>query len=550
MTEAARVTAEAVTFGQQLLKAIFPHEITQPRLLETHISWVILTGAWAYKVKKPVRFDFLDYSTPELRERFCLRELEINQAWAPQLYRDVVPIFAHGEGTEAAYRFGDCGESPGDGERLVDHAVRMVEFPQSALLSQRLTAGQVSPMQMQSLGRSLAELHQRLPEVPGHRDLVRQGVIGPAWDNLDYLRQHLAADDPDRARCEQIREWTGEELGRLEALLESRARSGRVRACHGDLHLDNLLLLDDRFVPFDGIEFNDSLRDIEGWNEIAFLAMELSEHGFAGHSRRLIDAYAEASDDYEGLKLLRFFLVYRAMVRAKVDLIRQEQLAIGLRDRAADGRGEDAASQGDPPSPREQQVAETAPQLSAGGKRYLDYALQVLRPGAPELWLTHGLSGSGKSTWSGKLVERRGYVRLRSDVQRKRLAGLDPWSPSDPADASWLYGRELTSRTYARLSELADEVLRAGRGVVIDAAFLTQAQRQPLLDLAAGADVPAGILVCTATDEELRRRLNGRRGDPSDATVEVLRGQRAQVEPPTADECDRIVSAETWEELR
>ncbi|TVP98572.1 MAG: hypothetical protein EA381_12100 [Planctomycetaceae bacterium] len=542
MTEAARVSAEAETFGRQLLKAVFPHETTRPRLLETHISWVILTGEWAYKVKKPVRFDFLDYSTPELREQFCLRELEINRAWAPQFYRDVVPIFACGEESEAAYRVGACGESPRDGECLVDHAVRMVEFPQSALLSQRLSSGQVSPVQMHSLGRSLAELHQRLPAVTADADLVRRGVIGPARDNLDYLRQHLAADDPDRGRCEQIGEWTREELGRLEGLLESRARSGRVRACHGDLHLDNLLLLDDQFVPFDGIEFNDSLRQIEGWNELAFLAMELSEHGFAGHARRLIDAYAEAADDYEGLMLLRFFLVYRAMVRAKVDLIRQEQ--------RSSARGEDAAIQGDPPSPRERQNAETAPKLSTDGRRYLDYAMQVLRPGVPELWLTHGLSGSGKSTWSGKLVERRGYIRLRSDVQRKRLAGLDPWSPSDPADASWLYGSEWTSRTYERLGELAAKVLRSGRGVVIDAAFLTRAQRQPLLDLAAHADVPAGILVCSASDEELRRRLDGRRGDPSDATVEVLRGQQTLVEPPTADECARIISAETWDELR
>lgn len=517
------------SLGQRLVAASFPHPVVESRLIETHISWVILTGAWAYKVKKPVRLEFLDYSTRELRERCCERELALNRQWAPQIYQDLVPIFqladrsdgaACAGGNDGGLRVGVAGEQAGAEERLVDHAVRMLEFPQAALLSERLAAGEISAEQTARLGADLAELHQRLPVVPYDPELVQRGSLRPALASLTYLLRDPSLGDEERDELEQVQAWLRDEIQRLAGLLESRAARGLVREYHGDLHLGNVLFWEGRFQLFDGIEFNDAFRQIDGWNEIAFLAMELSEHGFKPHSRRLIDAYAEASGDYEGLALLRFFLVHRAMVRAMVDRIRQQQMF------AESQRG----------------AAEQFPSdLSAVAKQYLRYALQVIRPLPPELWITYGLSGSGKSTQALRLVESRGYLRIRSDLQRKRLAGLKPLERGGAAVGGELYGPEMTARTYAHLRALAEQVLRAGWGVVLDATFLVRSQRLPFQSLAREVGVPARILLCHATTDELERRLLTRTGDPSDATPQVLRLQLSKVEPPDADEGFSIV---------
>lgn len=523
------VCGELQSLGQRLVAASFPHPVVESRLIETHISWVILTGPWAYKVKKPIRLEFLDYSTPDLREQCCERELELNRRWAPQIYQGLVPIFqlaarsdgtARSDGMEGGLRVGVAGEQAGAEERLVDHAVRMQQFPQAALLSERLAAGEISAEQTATLGAELAELHRRLPVVPYDSELVQRGSLQPALASLTYLLEDASLGDEDRNELERVQAWLRDEIRRLAGLLESRAARGLVREYHGDLHLGNVLFWEGRFQLFDGIEFNDAFRQIDGWNEIAFLAMELSEHGFKPHSRRLLDAYAEAAGDYEGLALLRFFLVHRAMVRAMVDRIRQRQTLV--------------AAQGDAPEQPMNNLSEVA-------KQYLRYAVQVIRPLPPELWITHGLSGSGKSTEALRLVESRGYLRIRSDVQRKRLAGLSPLERGRAADERELYSPEMTARTYSHLQALAEQVLRAGWGVVLDATFLVRAQRLPFRLLARELGIPACVLVCHAASEELERRLLTRTGDPSDATPAVLRLQLFNVEPPEPDEGFRIV---------
>jgi aminoglycoside phosphotransferase family enzyme/predicted kinase len=505
------------SLGHRMLSAEFPHSVDEIQLLETHISWVILTGPYAYKLKKPLRLDFLDYSTLQLRKKYCDRELQINKVWAESIYKDVVAVFDKA----GQLRVGTANDEIRDGETIVDYAVMMNQFPQSALLAEQLKTGAITPAVIEPLGEEIAHLHQRLDSIPYHDSLVRDGAIDPAIENFDYLLSQLSVEDPDHDRAAKLKLWTLDSIERLKPLMERRARKGSVIACHGDLHLGNILYLDGRFIPFDGVEFNDAFSQVEGLDEIAFLAMELSEHGYRSHARRLVNRYVETTGDYESLLLLRYFLVYRAMVRAKVDMIRQTQCF-----------GSESSGQ-----------ATGQPRLSAAGRQYLDYAESVLGKSAPELWITYGLSGSGKSTASNKVIESHGFFRVRSDVQRKLIACRDPYEKTAECDLPQLYSGEMTVLTYQRMLTIADQILRSGFGVIVDAAFLRHDLRRPFQGLACQYQIPYRILVCEAATEELKARLANRGSDPSDADESVLDAQIKIAEAPSGAENEFIVWA-------
>lgn len=501
------------SLGHRMLSADFPHSVDQIELLETHISWVILTGQYAYKLKKPLRLDFLDYSTLQLRRKYCDRELQINKVWAESIYKDVVAIFEQA----GKLRVGKANDELRDGETIVDYAVLMNQFPQSALLAEQLKTGAITPAVIEPLGEQIAHLHQQLDSIPYHDSLVRCGAIDPAIENCDYLLNQLSSDDSDHNRASKLKQWTLDSIDVLQPLMERRARKGSVIACHGDLHLGNILYLDGRFIPFDGVEFNDAFSQVEGLDEIAFLAMELSEHGYRSHSRRLLNRYVETIGDYESLLLLRYFLVYRAMVRAKVDMIRQTQRS-----------GSEASGQS---------------RLSSVGRQYLDYAQSVLGKPSPELWITYGLSGSGKSTASNEVIEAHGFFRVRSDVQRKLIACRDPYEKTAKCDLPQLYSGEMTSLTYQRMLTIADQILQSGFGVIVDAAFLRRDLRRPFQDLAGQHQIPFRIMVCEAATAELKARLANRGSDPSDADESVLDAQMKMAEPPSGEEVECCVSA-------
>jgi aminoglycoside phosphotransferase family enzyme/predicted kinase len=510
-------TTPQPTLGQRMLSAEFPHSVDQLELLETHISWVILTGPYAYKLKKPLRLDFLDYSTLQLRKKYCDHELQINKVWAESIYKDVVAIFEKA----GKLRVGTANEEIRDGETIIDYAVMMNQFPQSALLAEQLKTEAITPAVIEPLGDEIAHLHQRLESIPYRDSLVRGGAIDPAIENFDYLLSHLSVDDPDHDRATKLKQWTVDSIERLQPLMERRARKGSVIACHGDLHLGNILYLDGRFIPFDGVEFNDAFSQVEGLDEIAFLAMELSEHGYRSHARRLVNRYVETTGDYESLLLLRYFLVYRSMVRAKVDMIRQTQRFESEPSGQATGH----------------------PRLSAAGRQYLDYAESVLGKASPELWITYGLSGSGKSTASNKVIESHGFFRVRSDVQRKLIACRDPYERTAESDLPELYSGEMTALTYQRMLTIADQILQTGFGVIVDAAFLRHELRRPFQDLAGQHQIPYRILVCEAATDELKTRLANRGPDPSDADESVLDAQIKIAQPPSGEETEFIVSA-------
>jgi aminoglycoside phosphotransferase family enzyme/predicted kinase len=471
--------------------AAYDHDVAAVRVAETHISWVFLTGAYAYKVKKPVKFSFLDFSTLERRRRFCEEELRLNRRLAPQLYLGVVPI----GGDPKAPRVG--------AEPALEYAVKMREFPEDARLDRRLEAGALAAEPLRAFGMRLAAFHAAQPPLAPRA--AAASATAAARDNFTELAAHLRARE--LREFDALREWTDERAATSAPLFERRAALGRYRECHGDLHLENLLWLDGEVLAFDALEFNAELREIDVASEVAFLAMDLRAHGRADLACEFLTAYLEAGGDYEALEVLRFYLVYRALVRAKVRALKAAQKS------AEAGR------------------AEIGP--------YLDTARELVAPRTPLLVITHGLSGSGKTHVTQALIGALRAVRVRSDLERKRLHGLEAGARTGSAVGAGLYDPGATERTYARLGEVAATALRNGFDAIVDATFLRRAERAAFARLAADTRARFAILDCSAPDEVLRRRIVARSTagrDASEANLAVLDRQVAEQEPLDADE--------------
>jgi aminoglycoside phosphotransferase family enzyme/predicted kinase len=491
---AAEEHAEKLLRGLMRAEA-YPHAVRKLELHETHISWVVLTGDLAYKIKKPVRFNFVDYSTLALRRACCEEELRLNRRLAPEVYLDVTPIAGPAEACRVA------GEGP-----PCEYAVRMRQFEQEAMLEPALAAGRVSLEQFERFGRHLAAFHRSIAGAAVSEGLgMPERIARNVSDVWELLRTHAGA--PWMPRVEALDSWRQAEETRLRAVFTARRREGFVRECHGDLHLGNLLLLRDAITAFDGIEFNPGLRWIDVLSEVAFLAMDLEADGRRDAAFVFLNAYLEETGDYAGLATLPYYLTYRAAVRSAVTLLRGAQLT---------------------------NSAEKTP-IEALAERYLDEAERCRGRRATTLTITHGVSGSGKTVASSVVLAAEGSVRLRSDVERKRMLGLDAATPA-PEDA---YSVEATERVYARLAELAEMTIRAGFSVIVDATFLRRAQRAEFARIAERLGVAFRILECHAPREVLRERVRGRGargGDASDATVAVLEAQLRADEPLDADE--------------
>ncbi|MBA3624069.1 MAG: AAA family ATPase [Methylibium sp.] len=474
------------------------------RLVETHLSWVLLTDRHVYKLKKPLRLPFVDFRTLAARRHFCEEELRLNRRLAPSLYLDVVEVRESAAGPV----FG------GDGP-VLDVAVMMRRFDDGALWSERLAAGALAPHDIDQLAQRLADFHRGACVAlvaSGFGSPAIQGrVIGRLIDGIDvWYARHAAAATP-QLRWPAVRTWLQQQLLALAPLFEARRRDSRVRECHGDLHLANLLQLDEEATAFDGIEFDPALRWIDVLNDIAFVAMDLMAHSERGLAFRFVDAYLEASGDHDGLPALRLYLVSRALVRAQVAVIVETQ-------------GRHAPS-------------------GFGTADYLALATRLACRGDARLAITHGLPGSGKSFVSQGLLESAGAIRLRSDVERKRLFGLSALQSSQGREAGGIYDSASTARTYVHLLQVARVALVAGWPVIIDAAFLRAAERANFAALAKELGVPFAILDCQAPLPLLRQRLEQRQargGDASEADVAVLERLLAIAEPLSAAE--RIVT--------
>jgi aminoglycoside phosphotransferase family enzyme/predicted kinase len=488
----------------------YPEAARHVRLIETHISWVLLAGHYVYKIKKPVDLGFLDFSTLELRRHYCEEEFRLNRRLAPQLYLGVVPI----GGTVDDPKFG-AGPA-------IEYAVKMRRFPANCLMDYQLTRGQITPQHIDRLAATIARFHAALP--PAAKDTSfgsYEEVRAAALQNFEQL--------PETEEVAELRAATEAELAACTAVFERRRAAGRVRECHGDLHLGNIALIDDEPVPFDGIEFSPALRWIDVMDEIAFPVMDLLHRGHPGLAWRLLNAYLEATGDYGGMAVLRFYLAYRAAVRAKVDAIRAAQP--GLKPRVAN-------------------------ELLQASQGYLDLARNCLAKPKPALIITHGLPGSGKTFVSQAALEHYGAIRLRSDVERKRLYGLGALEDSRARFGESMYSAEATHRTYARLYDLARELLGYGFPVIVDAAFLRHGERARFRDLAREMNVPFAI-AAMPTDKRLLRDRIARRmaqaSDASEADIAVLEKLAAVIEPILPEEraftADFADERKGWEAL-
>jgi hypothetical protein len=476
----------------------------QVALVATHLSWVLLAGPYAFKLKRPVRLPFVDFTTPEARHAACLEELRVNRRLAPALYLDVVPVF----GTRAAPRWQDAG-----GEAAIDHAVRMRRFDDDALLSRRLAAGRLGGDDIDRLAARLGAFHRDAPA-------CREAVVPPERTAASLAAQVLAAPDgasagtpAEDARARRLRGWLAAESQRLAPCFRAREAAGAVRDGHGDLHLENLVAIGDDVTAFDAIEFDAGLRRIDVMADLAFATMDLAARGRRDLAFRLLDRWLAVTGDHAGLRVLRFHEVCRALVRAL--------------------------------------AARLAPERARGGPDYLAHALALTDAAAPRLVLMHGLPGSGKSVLAGALVEQVGAVRVRADVERKRLAGLGETASSRAAGRS-LYDEETSRRTYARLLDAARAGLDGGWTVIADATFQRRADRDAFRAEAAARGVPFVVLDCVADEGTLRERVARRAqagGDASEADLDVLERRRRDTVPPGDDERADIRTIDTTRPL-
>lgn len=480
--------------------ACYDHPARDIRLVETHISWVMLTGTYAYKIKKPVNLGFLDFSTLDKRRFYCEEELRLNRRLAESLYLGVVPI-------------GGSPSSPvldGSGE-AIEYAVKMIQFSEEARLDRMLARGELQPRHIDLLAQELAEFHGRIG-IAGYDKPCGdpEHVHEPARQNFEQIRPRIGAQDQIQLRRLEI--WSELTFAELRKTFEDRKYRGFIRECHGDAHLANMVWRDERVLLFDCLEFNENLRWIDTMSEVAFVTMDLDDRGRPDLARRALNAYLEHTGDYHGLAVFRFYQVYRALVRAKVACIRLTQS--GMSD-AAGRRVRD---------------------------EYLGYtklAERYTQTPRAALIITHGLSGSGKTWLSQQLLESFDAIRVRSDIERKRLHGLAAHERSGSGIDGGIYTAEADQRTYAQLAELVRAVLRAGQPVIVDAAFLKRGQRDRFRAVAEQAHVPFAILDIHTPESVLRERLPHRSRqtrEVSEADLAVLDRQLATQEPLAADE--------------
>ena len=473
---------------QRLLEQAHGHGVER---IETHLSWVLVTPTEAFKVKKAVDLGFVDQRGREARRQACETEVRLNRRTAPSLYLGVRGIDATGQWVLP------------DDRQAVDHAVHMRRFDPAATLDHLLLPGQ-------GLGSDVAEgcIDQLMDQVVAMHAQARHVTHGGLPDDL----RRATRETPEtwRAVCAGPEQWDrvdsvlheiAQREQALDALLRQRRSDGFVRECHGDLHLGNVCVFEGRITVFDAIDFCEPLRTLDVMNDLAFLMMDLLVRGQPQLAWRALSRYLDATGDHAGMPLLASAMAWRALVRFKVERLKGD------------------------------------PQADAWAERYLSGAIRLLAPRQPVLVAMQGVSGSGKSAVSQRLLAWLGAVRLRSDVERHRLA-----RPGESAD----YAPHARDEVYDTLLDRAEGLLKAGQRVVLDATFLRADQRRRVQELAERLQVPWAWVQCDAPVEVMLARLSARQGDASEADGRVLMHQLTHVlEPLDEGEQARLMHVST-----
>jgi len=496
---------------QDLLRPdAYPHPAVAVQLVETPISWVLLTGAYAYKIKRPVRLEYVDQRTAGRRAQLCHEELRLNQRFAPELYLGVCTI-GRQQGRLVV----------GGGGEIVEHAVWMRQFDRGQELDQLLASGGATVEELGDFGRQLAATHATLqpaaPETPyGMPEQVRALVL----TNLEQCLR-TAAVFGTAARVEALRAPLTAALDQAGPLLAQRRAAGMVRECHGDLHTRNIVRHGGRLLAFDCAEFEPAFRWIDVADDAAFLLADLETRGARQHAWSFLQSYLTAGGDYQACRLLPLYQAHRALVRAKVA----------------------ALSSGDTPAART-----ALRQLHAA---YLDHAATALTARGRGIMLMSGLSGSGKTWLAERLAPALRALHLRSDVERKRRAGLAPLVRSGAALARGLYSAATTAELYQHLLRCTEDVIAGGRSVIVDATFLRPEDRAPWQALARAAQLSWRVIHCHAPPALLAQRIERRRAqatDASEADLEVLRWQRERSAAFAPGEQAAMIDADTARE--
>ena len=495
--------------------ACFPHATAGFEVFETHISYVLLTGEYVYKFKKPVDLGFLDFSTLEKRKYYCEEELRLNRRLAPDMYLAVVSV--HGDPEHPVVE----GEGP-----LLEYAVKMRQFATADRMDIVTARGELTASHIDQLAQIVADFHEHIPVDTGDSSfgtlqVIRQRIM----QNFEQVLQNT--DDPEiSSMCGQLRDWSEEALHKRQLLIAQRKQDGSVRECHGDMHMANIILPEGKPVIYDCLEFAEDLRWIDTISEVAFLYMDLDYHHEHKLALRFLNRYLSLRGDYAALALLCLYLVYRAMVRAKVNSIEAKQQA---------------------------RNPKIAAEYLGTTKRYLALARNYVESFAsPALIILHGLSGAGKSWLAEQLLESYGAIHIRSDVERKRLLGLAAEVKTKSSIGQGAYTTDMTTRTYQRLLDLAKIILQAGSSVIVDATFLKKKHREQFQQLAQLLDVPFVILDIQASEDTLRSRIIKRMEydkDASEATLAVLDHQIETNEPIANSEAVYTLQVDTEEPL-
>ncbi len=489
---------------------LYPHPVHEFHVIETHISQVILTGEFAYKIKKPMDFGFLDFSTLARRKHFCEEELRLNRRLAEPLYLEVLPI----TGSPEQPVLGGSGEA-------FEYVIKMRQFSQDQLFDRLQEQGELAPEALTDLARQVAGFHEQLPPVPDAKPLgTPEAVYAAMQENFDQIRP-MIDDKTLLAQLDNLEAWTETTFERHRELIAERRAKGLVRECHGDLHLANITSYDGKVTVFDCIEFNEPFRWIDVINDLAFLLMDLESRQEEALANLVLNTYLEYRDDFEALPLLPLYKAYRAMVRAKIALFTLGNPALSDDEKA---------------------------NLHQRYRAYAQLAEDYSIIPNPYLLASTGLSASGKSFVCSAMAGDLGLIRLRSDVERKRMHGLAPLESSKSPTGGNLYTEEANEQTYQRLATLAGQLLAAGMPVVVDAACLKERERSMFAGVAEDLAVPFALLHCDAPEELRREWIRNRSGDASEATEELLDQQQTWYEPLTPEERSHTIHLQTDQE--